>query len=1063
MRIAIFLIAFCGLAFAADKPEWDNPAIVHIGTEKPHATMMVYPSAELARPGDRAKSPFFQLLNGRWKFHGSLRPAERPLDFYRTDYNDSAWGTIPVPSSWQMHGFDIPIYTNIIYPWPQEVTAPPNVPYDYNPVGSYRLRFTVPPGWAGRQIYLHFDGVDSCFYAWVNGKKIGYSEDSRTPAEFNITPHLKPGTNLLAVEVYRFGDGAFLEDQDMWRMSGIFRDVYLWSTPAQHVRDYEVHTELDDQYRDATLRVEAKVANTSDQAAKVSVTASLDGIATPGTATVEVPAKSEVPAQLSIPVKNPRKWSAEEPNLYKLLLTLKSASGATLEVIPQNVGFRRVEIKNGRFLVNGRAILVKGVNRHEHSEDTAKYVPVESMIKDIKIMKQFNINAVRTSHYPNSPVWYDLADKYGLYILDEANIECHHYGTNVRNRLSNDPAWQTAYLDRVERMVERDKNHPSVVIWSMGNESGDGPNVAAAYQWTHKRDPGRPFHYEGTTSHGGSSADINSFMYPMPERVKQAAAARPEMPLILCEYEHAMGNSSGGLKEYWDIFYSGTNAQGAFVWDWVDQGIRLPIPGEYQSNTKDKTFLAYGGWWEDKNGVRNDNDFNNNGLIAADRTPHPGLYAIKYVYRYLHVEPVDLADGRVRVKNWFDFINPKDFAAGTWTVTANGRQVASGALPALDIDARGDKEFTVPLPKLESKPGTEYFLNFSFKLKRDTPWAPAGHEIAWDQFALPATTAPSAFAAPKATLTVHDGPDEATFTGKSFSIRIDKKEGVLEHYVYRGVTLLERGPRPDFWRAPTNNDRGAWKVYQQTAKADKAVNIQLWREAGPRWDVQNVAIDKIDDGAARVTVTAALPAAGATYSMTYTIYGSGDIQVESSYKPGTEKISMMPRFGNELIVAPGLENISWYGRGPKETMIDRQFERIGIYNSTIDKEWVEYMRPQENGNKTDVRWVKLTDARGFGILATGTQPLNVTARHFAKDDLEHAAYTFQMKRHPETFLNLDLKEMGAGGVDSWSPNAYPMTPYRIPSDQAYSYSYRLSPIGPAAAPKAAATPAPAAQ
>jgi beta-galactosidase len=410
----------------------------------------------------------------------------------------------------------------------------------------------------------------------------------------------------------------------------------------------------------------------------------------------------------------------------------------------------------------------------------------------------------------------------------------------------------------------------------------------------------------------------------------------------------------------------------------------------------------------------------------------------------------------VRVKNWFDFVNPKDLAAGTWTVTAGGKQVAAGELPALDIEARGEKEFTLPLPKVKSG---EYFLNFSFKLKHDTTWAAAGHEIAWDQFALPfsyngssAQTTKDPFA--DTPLTVQDGPDEATFTGKHFSVRIDKKDGVLEHYVYRGVNLLERGPRPDFWRAPTNNDRGAWKVYLQRAKTDKSLDIQLWREAGPRWEVQTVAVEKQGDNAANISVTAALPIVGASYSMTYTIYGDGDIMVQSSYKPGNEKFSMMPRFGNELIVAPGLENISWYGRGPKETMIDRQFERIGIYNSTVDQEWVEYMRPQENGNKTDVRWVKLTNAAGYGIIATGEPALNVTARHFAKDDLEHAAYTFQMKRHPETFLNLDLKEMGAGGIDSWSANAYPMTPYRIPSDQPYTYSYRLSPVAPPAAPHA---------
>jgi beta-galactosidase len=1063
MRIGILCIVICAAAAAADKPEWDNPAIVHVGTEKPHSTMMVYPSGELARTGDPARSPWFQLLNGTWKFHGSLRPAERPMDFYRPDYDDRSWGAMPVPSSWQMHGFDVPIYTNIIYPWPQDASKPPQVPYAFNPVGSYRMHFTVPPAWKGRQVYLHFDGVDSAFYVWVNGKKLGYSEDSRTPAEFNLTAQLKPGSNLLAVEVYRFGDGAFLEDQDMWRMSGIFRDVYLWSTPDQHLRDFEVHTGLDEAYRDATLSVKTALRNSSEKAAKVSVTAALSDAAglpagRPVTSEVELGSNAEAGAVLSMPVANPRKWSAEDPYLYNLLLTVKDASGAVLEVIPQTVGFRTVEIKNGRFLINGKAILVKGVNRHEHSEDTAKYIPIESMLKDIRLMKQFNVNAVRTSHYPNSPAWYELCDRYGIYVLDEANIECHHYGNDVRNRLTNDPEWRTAYLDRVERMVERDKNHPSVVIWSMGNESGDGPNATAAYQWTKKRDPSRPYHYEGSTRHGGSDADINSHMYPSPERVKQLAAARPEMPLILCEYTHAMGNSNGGLKEYWDIFYSGTNAQGAFVWDWVDQGIKLPVPGEYRGNTAKPTFLAYGGWWEDKTGIRNDNDFNNNGLVSADRIPHPGLYALKYVYRYLHAAPVDLAAGRIRVKNWFDFINPKDMAEGTWELKADGRTLGQGRLPVLDLQPREEKEYTLALPKVDAKPGVEYWLNISFALKADTPWAAKGHEIAWDQFALPGAPAP-AFQAPKsALLTVKDGADEATFTGKTFSLRFDKQNGQIAQYRFQGVNLLERGPRPDFWRAPTNNDRGAWKAMRPEARAGKPTNLELWREAGPRWDVKDVRVETVDDGTARITVRAGLPVVGATYTTTYTVYGTGDVVVECSYQPGTEKVAMMPRFGNELVVSPGLENITWYGRGPKETMIDRQFERVGVYTSTVDKEWVEYMRPQENGNKTDVRWVRLTNAQGVGLMATGAPSLNVTARHYTKDDLEQAAYTFQMKRHPETYLNLDWKEMGAGGIDSWSANALPMTPYRISGDEEHKYSYRLTPVAPAA-PVAPVTPA----
>jgi beta-galactosidase len=1037
MRLGILAILLSALA-CAQRPEWDDVSVLHLGTEKPHATMMVYPTADLAKAGDPAKSPWFQSLNGNWKFHGSPRPADRPLEFYRPGYDDSRWRLIPVPSSWQLHGFDIPVYSNIIYPWPQDPDKPPQVPHEWNPVGSYRTTFVVPPVWRDRPVYLHFDGVDSAFYVWVNGVKLGYNEDSRTPAEFDLTPHLKPGANLLAVEVYRFGDGAFLEDQDMWRMSGIYRDVYLWSPSDRHVRDFEIRTELDSAYRDAELVLLATLANRTAKPAKVSLTMALADAAE--TASVELDPRTETTARLSLKVANPRKWSAETPYLYQLLLTLKDASGAVLEVIPAKVGFRKVEIKNARLLVNGQAVLIKGVNRHEHSEETAKYVDLASMVRDIRLMKKFNVNAVRTSHYPNSPAWYDLCDQYGLYVLDEANIEVHHYGNDERNRLSNDPAWGPAYLDRVQRMVERDKNHPSVIIWSMGNESGDGPNVAATYRWTRQRDPSRPFHYEGSSSHGGPNSDIDSFMYPPPERVKQLAAQRPEMPLILCEYTHSMGNSNGGLKEYWDIFYSGTNAQGAFVWDWVDQGIRLPVPGEYRMNTTKSTFFAYGGWWEDKSGVRNDNNFNNNGLVAADRTPHPGLWAIKYVYRYLHASPVDLAAGRIRVKNWFDFLNAKDVAQGLWEVKAEGRTIASGALPELDLAPRQEKEYKLALPKIAPQPGVEYWLNLSFVLKADTSYAAKGHEIAWDQFALSASAPAPRFDAAKApALQVKDEGDLATLTGPSFSLRFDKKAGLITSYRYKGVNLLERGPRPDFWRSPTDNDRGAFR--------GGGANLDVWHNAGPEWIVKDVQVQKIDEKSARIAVAADLAGLDAAYSMTYTVTGAGDILVECAYQPGTNlKAPMMPRFGTELIVAPGLENIAWYGRGPVETHIDRQFERIGVYHSTVDRQWVEYMRPQENGNKTDVRWVALTNAQGIGLMAVGAPTLSVAARHFPKEEVYRAAYTFQMQRHPEIFLNLDWKQMGAGGIDSWSPNAYPMPPYRIPPDQPCSYQYRLTPI-----------------
>jgi beta-galactosidase len=1038
LSLALLFVSVCA---AADKPEWDNPAIVKVGTEAPHATMMIYPNTALAQQAISAQSPWFLSLDGTWKFHGSLKPADRPLDFFLPDYNDSTWRTIPVPSNWQMHGFDIPIYCNLIYPFPQDPKQMPVVPKDFNPVGSYRRTFTVPPTWNGRQVFLHFAGVDSAFYVWVNGVKVGYNEDSRTPAEFNITRHLKPGVNTLAVEVYRFGDGAYLEDQDMWRMSGIYREVYLWATADRHVRDYEVRTELENNYRDGALQVKAEITKPE----KCTLSAELLDAA--GVKAGATDAKCSALTVLDLKVPSTHPWSAESPYLYKLLMTLKDDSGAVIEVIPQDVGFRKVEIKNARFMVNGKPILVKGVNRHEHSEVNAKVVDKASMIKDIQLMKQFNINAVRTSHYPNHPDWYALCDKYGLYVMDEANIEDHHYGNDPHNLLMNSPEWTTAFLDRVQRMVERDKNHPSVVIWSMGNESGEGLNAKVTYEWTKKRDPSRPFHYEGSTAQGGSNADINSFMYPTPAQVKADAAKRPNMPLILCEYTHAMGNSNGGLKEYWDIFYSGTNAQGAFVWDWVDQGIKLPVPGEYKENTDSAIFYAYGGWWEDKTGIRNDNNFNNNGLVSANRTPHPGLYAIKYVYRYVHGSPVDLAAGKVKIKNWYQFTNLKNAVDGIWTVKAGGTTVATGKFPELDIEPGAEREYTLALPKIDPKPGVEYWLNLSFLQKADAPLVKKGHEVSWEQFPLPVSApAQAADFSNAGKLSFTEDKAYINVRGGIFSLRFDKQEGVITSYVYKGATLLERGPRPDFWRAMTDNDAGAWKAMRSYTENDPARNIQLWRNAGPWWGVSAVETTRISDSAIQIKVQGTLPAQGASVGMSYTIHGSGDVIVETSYLPGSQPRAMMPRFGNDLVVSPGLDNIAWYGRGPIETYIDRQFENIGEYKSTVSKQWVEYMRPQENGNKTDVRWVALTNAKGVGLLAVGAPTLSVAARHFTKLEMERAGYTFQMQPHPQTFLNLDAIQMGVGGIDSWSPNALPMAPYRIDSGKPHSYRYRLLPV-----------------
>jgi beta-galactosidase len=1041
---------------AAGREEWDDPAVLHAGTERPHATMTAYPSAEAARGGDRAASPWFRPLNGAWKFHYAPGPASRPRGFERPDFDDTGWATITVPGNWEVQGFGMPIYSNAEYPFAFD-PADPHPPHDDNPVGSYRTSFTVPADWAGRRTLLRFDGVDSAFYVWVNGRRVGFSKDSRTPAEFDVTSVVTPGANTLAVEVYRWSDGSFLEDQDMFRLSGIFRDVCLVSRGAAYVRDFENRPTLDAAYRDATLDTAVSVRNTLAASAAVAVRLDLLDqagtiVASAATRRLDIRAGAETRVALHLPVRAPLLWTADAPHLYTQLITLSSGTGRVLEVIPSKVGFRQVEIAGGRILINGQPALFKGVNRHEHSPDTGHYVTRALMIRDLELMKQHNVNAVRTSHYPNDPEWYDLCDLYGIYVIDEANIESHGYGDDTKNRLANDPGWKAAHLDRIERMVERDKNHPSVVIWSMGNEAGDGPNFTAGYRWIKARDAGRPVHYCGSTARGGSNSDINSFMYLAPEAVVERAAKRPAMPFLLCEYTHAMGNSNGGLKEYWDVFYAGTNAQGAFVWDWIDQGIRQPVPAPYAPPGGQAGFMAYGGYWEDRAGIHNDNAFCQNGLIGADRKPHPGLSAIKYVYRNVHVTPVDLGAGRFRVANWFDALNLKEVASGTWEVTQDGRRIASGPLPEIDLEPRHSMELALALPKIVPEPGAEYWLNLSFALVADQRWAKRGHEIAWEQWKLPV---PAPAAAPAAARPASSGGSLRVVTtspmvrlsGRDFALVFDTLDGSLVSYYYKGAPLLDRGPVLDFWRAMTDNDFGAWKSVGRRARTDPALDILVWREAGAIRKVTGVEVARTDNATATITVRAELPLVGAASTVTYLVREDGEITVTVDYRPGTRTLAMMPRFGMELVVSPGYEHITWYGRGPAETYIDRAFERVGIYSSTVDAEWVEYSHPQENGNKVDVRWVEITNDRGIGLRAEGLPLIGVEAHHASRRDIEAAAYAYQLTRRPETYLNLDLKQMGIGGINSWSALAWPMAPYRIAGSEPHTYSFTLKPIG----------------
>ncbi|MGS2588987.1 glycoside hydrolase family 2 TIM barrel-domain containing protein [Streptomyces hebeiensis] len=1075
---------------AAPGDEWDaRPRVFQINREEARTRLVPYGSVTDAVRGRRVEeSPYYRSLNGDWRFRWSKNPELRPVGFHAPDYDDSGWDRIPVPSNWEIEGYPEPIYLNIKYPWVgYETPEPPDIPREFNPVGSYRRTFALPADWSGRRTLLSFQGVKSAFFVWVNGTRVGYSEDSYTPAEFDITAHVRPGRNTLAVEVFRWSDGSWLEDQDMIDLSGIFRDVYLYSIPPTHVQDLFVRTDLDSAYRDAVLTVTTTVRDRGgarpDGHQVEAVLYDAGGkrvLGRPLTGRVAFPAAGEAEGDavvtLTADVPAPALWSAEDPNLYTLVVTLTDRSGRPVDVQRTRVGFRRIEYGPGRYTINGKPLMFHGTNRHESDPDHGQAVREERMVEDILLMKRHNINAVRTSHYPNHPRWAELCDEYGLYVIDEANLETH----GVRDRVpASLPEWTDACVDRMRSLVERDKNHPCVVAWSLGNEAGQGENFRAMADWTRARDASRPVHYEGMNA----VADVHSEMYTSPAGVEAYGRSGNPKPYLLCEYNHSMGNSGGNLQEYWDVFERYPNLHGAFVWDWVDQAIRLPVPGDPK-----RTYLSYGGDW--KPGYPTDGNFSCNGLVDADRRIHPGLLEIKKMYQPVGIsaaaEP-SAGDSQVAVairnKHLFSGLDAYELR---WTLTRDGERVRQGTLPAPKVAPGGTATVRVPVGrpgaaadgaaagtdtgtgtgtgKDTAGQGGEYWLDIAFVLRRKTRWADAGHTVAAEQLALgrrstatetaPTPTPSATPAAPG--LTVSESDTRVRVSGRGLDVVLDKTTGTLASYRHRGRLLLAGGPVPNFWRGPTDNDIG--RKFHTTART--------WRDAGADRTVTSVEVSQPSPGEVLIEVAATLPTAPAAsaWHTVFRVLGTGEIRVRHTLDAAAG-LPDLPMVGALLTVPAGFERLEWYGRGPHENYSDRKSAAfVGRYRSTVDDQMAPYVRPQQTGNMTDVRWLSVVNRSGEGLTVTAdpgpaaddaadaggdasaaadASLLEFSALHHSPFDLEGPRHPHDLTRRAETVLGVNHRQMGVGGINSWG--AAPLEAYLLHAGRSYTYGYRLRP------------------
>lgn len=1021
--------------------EWHDLQVNEVNRLKLHTNYFAYESAEKALAGDRKASANYLSLNGTWKFHFAEAPNKRPSGFFETTYDDTAWKTISVPGIWELNGYGDPVYVNIGFAWRGHFkNNPPHVPLKNNHVGSYRRIINIPNSWDGKQIIAHFGSVTSNIYLYVNGRYVGYAEDSKVAAEFDITPYVKKGDNLIAFQTFRWCDGSYSEDQDFWRLSGVARDSYLYARNEKvQVSNIKLTADLANNYQDGMLLVDLDV--------KGNPTVDFDLLNANGISVSKhsVDFKGQSHGNVAFNIKNVKPWTAETPYLFTLVTTVKKG-GKVIEVIPQKVGFRKVEIRNCQLLVNGQPIYIKGANRHEMDPDGGYIVSRERMIQDIKIMKQFNINAVRTCHYPDDPQWYELCDEYGLYVVAEANQEGHGFGYG-NDAPTKKPMFAKQILERNQHNVEMFYNHPSIIIWSLGNETADGPNFTAAFNWIKSVDSSRPIHWERAIK--GPNTELYCPMYLPQKACKEYAlssAPEDQKPLIQCEYNHAMGNSGGGLKEYWDLVRKYPKFQGGFVWDFVDQALRDKKRGIY----------TYGGDYNSYD--PSDNNFNCNGLISPDRIPNPHMYEVGYEYQNIWVQPVDLKAGKIKVRNEYFFRDLGNYAL-QWKILVNGKEAQKGTVSNLQVQPQQTAYLTLPynLGQLLADPQSrDVQLNIDFALKQPEPLMQKGQVVAYQQlpikdYYLEKSTNPEPemetlawYGKLKNTSKKKD--KQVTIENQQVSISFDKQTGLMTRYVVGDVSYLADGGvlKPCFWRAVTDNDMGAGinKKYS------------VWRN--PAMTVKNINVQKVkllDNNSMLVTVHYDMPDVKSRMAIEYLITTSGKVEVAQTLVPDAgAKVPGMLRYGMVMQIPYDMDKSEYFGRGPVENYADRKFsQRFGIYQQTADEQFYPYIRPQETGTKSDMRWWKQTGEKGMGLLVRSDKPFSASALHYTVEDLDDGdekeqRHIQEVPKSKFTNLHIDGEMAGVGGIDSWSGHAEALEEYRVPFGHK-KFQFTLTPMG----------------